>query len=264
MCQLQGNDPNYTPMKPIRHSPLPAQLWILDIDGTLMPSHAVDNHCYWQAVNDYFGNVPVALDLHQFQHVTDGSILNEWMETTRGRTATEAEISWIRRRFLELLEQAFEIEPAAFTAFPGLFDWLDLQLEAHDHCIAIATGGWSHTARFKLMAAGLEPYAFPLASSDDASTRTDIMLKARDLLLQQPPHTPAERESPDICYIGDGIWDYLASQTLGWRFIGIAEDQRARALRDAGANQVYRHFAEWTASGICNAAAGMPVDHAGY
>lgn len=134
-------------MKAILHDHPPAQLWILDIDGTLMPSHTVDNVCYWQAVNKYFGGVPEALDLQQFQNVTDGSILGEWVEKTRGRAATEVEIK----------------------------------------------------------------------------------------------QTPT-------CYVGDGIWDYRASRELGWDFVGIAEGQRAHALRHAGARQVYCNFREWMAS----------------
>ncbi len=235
-------------MKPIRQNHPPAQLWILDIDGTLMPSHTVDNDCYWQAVNHYFGNVPVALDLQQFQHVTDGSILAEWMEKTRGRTATEAEISCIQKTFIELLEQACARDPAAFTAYPGLTEWLDSQLVQHEACIAIATGGWSHSARFKLRAAGLDRYELPLASSDDASRRVDIMLQARNLLLQDFALGEVEIERFSTCYVGDGIWDYRASRELDWEFVGIAEGDRAQTLRHAGAQQVYCNFREWAAS----------------
>jgi len=235
-------------MKPICHNHPPAQLWILDIDGTLMPSHTVDNDCYWQAVNAYFGDVPAALDLQQFQDVTDGSILSEWMDKTRGRTATEAERGSIRKTFIELLEQAFTRDPAAFTAFPGLHEWLDSQLTHHSACIAIATGGWSHSARFKLQAAGLDRYKLPLASSDDASRRVDIMVRARNLLLQHLGLDDADINRIPTCYVGDGIWDYRASRELGWGFVGIADGQRAQALLHAGATDVYCNFKEWTAS----------------
>ncbi len=258
MCRLHGNDPNYTVMNPSCHDPTPPQLWILDIDGTLMPSHAVDNDCYWQAVNDCFGDVPTALDLRQFRHVTDGSILNEWMEKTHARAATEAEISGIRRHFLELLEQAFARDAQAFTAMPGLVEWLELQLERHGNCIAIATGGWGHSARFKLRAARLDRFNFPLASSDDGHSRTDIMLKARDHLFQDGT---ANHNIP-IFYIGDGVWDYQASCKLDWDFVGIAEGQRAKALRDAGAKQVYCNFKDWTASKPTLIAARKPLQDA--
>jgi phosphoglycolate phosphatase-like HAD superfamily hydrolase len=235
-------------MKPIPHDHPPSQLWILDIDGTLMPSHTVDNACYWQAVNEYFGGVPEALDLQQFQNVTDGSILGEWVEKTRGRTATEAEISRIRITFMELLQKALALEPAAFAARPGLTAWLDRRMARNSASVAIATGGWSHTACFKLQAAGLDAYAFPLASSDDASRRVDIMLHARNLLLQNLPLSAAEIREIPTCYVGDGIWDYRASRELGWDFVGIAEGQRAHALLHAGARHVYCNFSAWLAS----------------
>lgn len=247
-------------MKPTLHDHPPAQLWILDIDGTLMPSHTVDNACYWQAVNECFGGVPEALDLQQFQHVTDGSILQEWVEQTRGHPATEAEVSRIRKTFIELLQMAFAQEPAAFAAHPGLIEWLDRSLTQHSASVAIATGGWGHTALFKLQAAGLDAYALPLASSDDASRRVDIMLQARNLLLQNYPLKAAEIKRTPICYVGDGIWDYQASRELGWEFVGIAQGQRAQALRRAGARQVHSNFSEWMASEIPHPARGHEHD----
>lgn len=235
-------------MNPARHATRPNCLWILDIDGTLMPSQHIDNECYWRAVFEYFGETPRTLDLHQFEHVTDGRILGEWMQQTHGREPTVEEVAGIRKRFLDLTRSAFESEPQAFAATPGLTGWLDQQLAEHGPCIAIATGGWGHTARFKLQAAGLEGCELPLASSDDGNNRCEIMRYARRMLLKSTEPDAADNSALSTCYIGDGLWDFLASRELGWDFIGMAAGEQAEKLRQAGAEQVFCNFNELAAS----------------
>jgi phosphoglycolate phosphatase-like HAD superfamily hydrolase len=245
-------------MNPVCHSSRPGYIWILDIDGTLMPSQHVDNQCYWRAVFECFGETPRTLDLHQFAHVTDSSILDEWMQQTRGRSATEGEVQQIRQRFLQLIQQACIDEPATFAASAGLALWLQQQLVQFGACVAIATGGWSHTARFKLQAAGLGALNLPLASSDDGISRCDIMRHAQSLL-----RAGADAGSDLItCYIGDGIWDLQASQQLGWEFIGIAQGEQARTLRQAGAQQVFCNFEELAASNSSSATTRIPLRNA--
>ena len=80
--------------------------------------------------------------------------------------------------------------------------------------LGIATGGWSHTARAKLAAAQLETNALPLASSDDHFARIEIMKYCAR-------HLGGENQTP--VYVGDGEWDLIACQELGWGFIGIGE-----------------------------------------
>jgi len=52
--------------------------YLLDLDGTLIPSHAVDNRCYWSAVSEVFGVNESTLDLEGFSEVTDTLILRAW------------------------------------------------------------------------------------------------------------------------------------------------------------------------------------------
>lgn len=216
----------------------PPGIHILDIDGTLMPSHEVDNRCYWQAVNEIFNTPQGTLELHQFRNVTDNGILAEWCERTLGRGPRGAELIGVRSRFLELLETAAEQQPAAFVAFAGAQEWLALQPTGS---VALATGGWEHTARFKLECAGLDRFQLVLASSDQAASRPAIMRHALDML--GVPESLLQRATPPgVTYIGDGPWDYTAASVLGWGFIGIASGQRAAALEQAGAQKVYADF----------------------
>jgi phosphoglycolate phosphatase-like HAD superfamily hydrolase len=227
---------------------LPAKMWILDIDGTLMPSHEIDNQCYWQAVDECFGGAPEPVDLHGFRHVSDAGVLSEWMSRTWQREATAEELTRVRGRFLELTQQAFATNTADFAPMPGLQEWLAALMALGNQSIAIATGGWAHTARFKLQVSGLDSFGFPLASSDDAPERQAIMEKALALLGPNSACHSLDQVSRAVCYVGDGPWDFKASQSLGWDFIGIAEGSRAAVLREAGAKQVFCNFNELLAS----------------
>lgn len=208
--------------------------FIMDLDGTLMPSHAVDNDCYWAAVSDVFGGVDGSLDLSGFSNVTDVGILDEWCRRQLGRPPRSEETTEVRGRFLHRVEAAATLEPDPFAAFPGVSDWLESQPRG---AVAIATGGWGHTARFKLAAAGLDRFDLPLASSDEAGNRPDIMRVAQQML-----DVGWHEQRPT--YLGDGAWDLAAARSLGWGFIGVAGGARADVLWQAGAERVVADFRE--------------------
>ena len=209
-----------------------SQPCLLDLDGTLMPSHTVDNACYWAAVDDVLGGVPETLELTGFPIVTDDGILAEWCRR-EGHALGEDEVTAIRARFLERIETASTEQPEAFTAFAGVREWLANRPKGS---VAVATGGWGHTARFKLARAGLDHLDLPLASSDDGQSREDIMRAAQSLL------GPAWRSEKPV-YFGDGAWDLAASRALAWDFVGIATGERAERLIEAGAEVVVPDFA---------------------
>ena len=215
------------------------QVFILDLDGTLMPSAEIDNECFWQAVFDCFGNREQLPDLHEFKYVTDSGILDEWCVRQLGRSPGMDETRQIKHRFGQLLESAFNHQPEHFSPLPGVREWLEAIME-HEHVIAgIATGGWEHSARLKLELSGLDHFELPMASSDDAISRTEIMQIAAQRTLPHRSHDEA-----DFTYIGDGIWDLQASRDLDWRFIGIATGARAKQLKLAGADLIWKDFSK--------------------
>ena len=213
------------------------QVFILDLDGTLMPSAEIDNECYWQAVFECLGGQESLPDLHEFKHVTDTGILNEWCAMELGRLPRNDEIRRIKHRFGQLLNSAFTHEPEHFNPLPGVETWLEAAIN-HDHVhVGVATGGWEHSAQLKLRLSGLSSFELPLASSDDATTRTEIMQIAENRILGD-----LAGKKIDFTYVGDGAWDLKASRELGWKFIGIASGERADQLRRAGADQIFQNF----------------------
>lgn len=214
-----------------------ARVYILDLDGTLMPSAAIDNECYWQAVFRVFDKHGQLPDLHDFNHVSDAGILREWCMRELGRPPYAHETVQIKRLFGELLQSAFALQPGLFSPLPGVAEWL-AAIRGSRHVLAgIATGGWEHSARLKLKYSGLDRFDLPLASSDDAIERTAIMRIAAQRTLG---HQAADHAC--FTYVGDGAWDVRASRELDWGFIGIASGQRAVQLRQAGANLVRENF----------------------
>ncbi|HEY5776696.1 MAG TPA: HAD family hydrolase [Xanthomonadales bacterium] len=213
------------------------QVYILDLDGTLMPSAAIDNECFWQAVFDCFDKRGQLPDLHDFKHVSDSGILHEWCVRELGRAPHAQEIMQIKQHFGQLLESAFMLQPDHFSPLPGVREWLDAVRKSEHVHTGIATGGWEHSARLKLKLSGLDRYDLPLASSDDAMARTEIMQIAAQRILQA--HTG---DRAVFTYVGDGSWDLKASRELNWEFIGIASGARAEQLRLAGANRIQTNF----------------------
>jgi len=213
------------------------RVYILDLDGTLMPTAEIDNICFWQAVSAVFDTPDHPPDLHDFEHVTDSGILHEWCVREMGRPPRVDEAARVKLIFEQRLEFAFRAQPADFDPMPGVIDWLTA-IRASGHAFAgIATGGWEHSARLKLKLSGLDRFELPLASSDDAVKRTDIM---RIAALRTLGH--AATENTAFTYVGDGVWDLRASRELDWAFVGIASGARALLLESAGAAVVRENF----------------------
>ena len=214
-----------------------SRVYILDLDGTLMPTAKIDDSCFWQAVFACLGEREQHPDLHGFKNVTDSGILHEWCVRELGRPPRAAEVLEIRTRFEQLLETAFAAEPAHFSPLPGVMDWLNAIRGKRHVRAGIATGGWGHSARLKLRLSGLEQFGLPLASSDDAVRRADIMQIAAQ-------RTLGRRQTGEtvFTYVGDGAWDVHASRELNWEFIGIASGLRAEQLRRAGATLIRENF----------------------
>jgi phosphoglycolate phosphatase-like HAD superfamily hydrolase len=204
------------------------QVFILDLDGTLMPTAKIDNDLFWQAVFDCF---------EMQDRLPDSGILNEWCIQKIGRSPSEAESRQIKHQFVKLLEDAFLLEPKHFKPLPGVCEWLKAVNESDHVHTGIATGGWEKSARLKLKLSGLDRFDLPLASSDDAVSRTGIMqIAAQRILGDQRVNLKA------FTYVGDGAWDLQASRELGWNFVGIADGARAEQLKLSGADLIIKNF----------------------
>lgn len=188
---------------------------IFDIDGTLLDSASQDEGIYKAAVEHVLGPVRFRTGLQDYEHVTDTGILLQ--------TLADNAIEWsidiveaVKQTFFARLQDHVSAS-GAFKEIPGAAALLEQLRASGDFGVAIATGGWRGSAMIKLDAAGINIDQVPLATSDDAFDRAEIMQHA---LKSLGPSCSA------VTYFGDGAWDREACKRLGWQFrpVGPALD----------------------------------------
>ena len=196
---------------------------IFDIDGTLLHSAAVDDALYRKAVQTVLGDVQLRPTLHDYPYVTDTGILQQIL-SDNAVAHEERLLEEIRSIFVALLRDHVSTH-GPFAEIPGARDFLHSLRESSTHAVAMATGGWRQSAEFKLSSAGFDVDDIPLATADDHHERTSIMAIALDSL-------GANFDS--VTYYGDGPWDLLACEQLGWEFVAVgAELGGLEDFRDA-------------------------------
>ncbi len=204
-------------------------LVIFDIDGTLIRSNLVDSEGFIEAIVNVLGLANFETDWSTYQFVTDSGIAQELSQRHRDRPLSGSEMKAIEADLLGFLEAAHDQE---FQQVDGAGDFLQSLLESPDHAVALATGANSSSALHKLERAGF-PLDLPLATSSDAVVREHIMLQAMDRAAQRHG-----RAFEKITYVGDGSWDVIATENLGWNFIGIGPIMMA----DAAVNSAFSDY----------------------
>ena len=215
-------------------------LAIFDIDGTLTESVAVDESCFVQAFRDVLGIERINTNWLEYTFQTDSGLALEICRNHLGRDPSGAEISRLQSRFAELLSAAVEGAGQPIREITGAAALLRL-LRAHARWhVAIATGGWRMSARFKLASAGLAVDGFPWANADDALDRVDILRTAIGRAGQHYEQDTFEK----VVYVGDGVWDVRAAKALGIGFLGLAAGDKAGRLLAEGASCVLPDFSD--------------------
>jgi beta-phosphoglucomutase-like phosphatase (HAD superfamily) len=139
----------------------------------------------------------------------------------------------IKREFVRLLEEAYPKYPGDFTPLPGAVQFINRLMEEKVCSVAIATGCFDTSARFKLHCCGVALDHFPHATASDTPRRRDIILLAA---------ARAGVELSSVVYFGDAEWDVRVSRFLGIPMIGIG--RRIEKLRSLGIQHVFRDYAD--------------------
>lgn len=194
---------------------------VFDVDGTLLLGEAADWASFDSAVTAITGFVADASFYDQLEEVTARAIVHRVLadRSPAERTALETAVHDL---YLRNLQAALQRDSACFAPAVGAIALLQ-HLRASDIPVAIATGDWRATIRFKLAAAGISVEGLPLVTASEFHRRADIIADA----VRQ-----AGQRLDQALYIGDGLWDHRACLQLGIPFIGVGS--RLPRLRAAG------------------------------
>lgn len=188
---------------------------IFDVDGTLVDSSAFDGQLYVTAILDVLGNVSIRSNLHEYPNLTDTGILMDICE--ENGLSIHDSVPSVRVRFGDLVSEYLN-DRGKCMPIPGAISLVDRLIRSETFHVGIATGGWGHTAEMKLDSAGFSRNGIPIASSDQQYQRTKIMESCRSRI----------PSAGITIYVGDGEWDQLASEKLGWKFIGVGSRLRGK------------------------------------
>ena len=194
-------------------------LLMFDVDGTLIRSTQYDAECFIRALSTVLGLSGIDQDLSNYEHVTDSGILDELVRRTYGRRPTQEEILLVQKQFLSELDLVLTAEPDLARPVEGAVQFMETVRETPGMAVSIATGGWGKSCREKLVRSGFPFEGIPLASADDALSRTSIM----NTSLRKAEKIYKQSAFKSITYFGDGSWDLKASRELGWPFIAVGE-----------------------------------------
>ncbi len=188
------------------------QAAIFDIDGTLLQSDASDDAMYLESIRAALGDVKLRPSWGMYTQLTAAGILAEILRDN-DLEATPERVAAVRGSFVEGVRRHM-YEHGPFAEIPGALAYVQSLHTSTTHRIAYATGGWGGSALLKLSLAGFPVDGVPLASSDDHFEWPQIMLRALGQL---------NGVFDTITYYGDGHWDAVAANALGWQFVPVGK-----------------------------------------
>jgi phosphoglycolate phosphatase-like HAD superfamily hydrolase len=205
-------------------------LVVFDVDGTLVGGQAADYGAFDAALRSVAAFRPGPDFWAGLEEVTAASIQRHALEAHPASDHPRLGRQ-LQAAYLAHLQQAHADNPAAFPATPGAAPLLAALRALPGVDVAIATGDWSDTIRFKLSCAGIDVEGLPLVSSSDRFARSEIIAEAV---------RRSGRHLGEALYVGDGPWDLKAARQLGIPFVGVGH----RRERLTGADRLLATLAE--------------------
>ena len=161
---------------------------------------------------------------------------------SRSRSASSAsnvipppeELARLKNRYFDLIRESFQQDGDCVAEVPGAIRAFRTLKARPDWRVAIATGGWHESAVMKLEHVGIPIGGVPIATADDHLSREAIIAAA----IVEAQKENSENAFSRIVYVGDGLWDLLASMRLGMAFLGRGCGERENLLREGGASHV--------------------------
>lgn len=210
------------------------KLVIFDIDGTLCYSQSADDKCFINAFKKA-ANIDVKnTNWDSYEHATEYSITCKLVTKKPDEQADPVLLKLVKENYLNELKNAFNSEPGSFIAVPGALELIEhLKKDTH-HRVAIATGGFYTSAKYKLDILGFETENIPIFSSEQSGIKPDML---RELIRIESAGNSFDR----ITYVGDRPYDLETCREVGINFIGIDYDNNGK-LKELGADRIVKDF----------------------
>lgn len=186
-------------------------LIIFDVDGTLIGGESVDWKCFDEAFLHVAGFPFPDGFYSSIDEVTAKAIVHQALPELSSDYRHQTE-KFVCGEYLNRLRDAHALDTNSFSPAPGALEVLKYLGQQDELAIAIATGDWIETISFKLNAAQIDVSQYPMATSSDCYARADIIRLSAER---------AGHSLNDVIYVGDGLWDYRATQELGIPFLGV-------------------------------------------
>ncbi len=151
------------------------KLVVFDLDGTLTSTVAVDEECFMQAFEQSLGIETLNTNWSEYQHVTDSGVVREAFAKAFGRAPSSTEISRFVESFVRLLNQYYSASSNRFGEVPGAASLIRGLRADSRWAVAIATGSWERSARFKIEMARIGANDCPAAFAEDGPSREAIV-----------------------------------------------------------------------------------------
>ena len=210
------------------------KLVIFDIDGTLCYSQSADDKCFITAFKNA-ANIDVKnTDWDSYEHATEYSITCKLITRELDKQADPVLLELVKENYLCELKNAFNSDKSSFIAVPGALELIEHLKRISNYRVAIATGGFYLSAKYKLDILGFHTEDIPLFSSEQFGTKPEML---RELIRSESQHVTFEK----IVYVGDRPYDLETCRELGINFIGIDYENNGK-LKELGARKVLSDF----------------------
>lgn len=216
---------------------LPFEVYLFDIDGTLVSAGGAGRRAFVRAVADRCGRTPVTLDGLRLDGLTDRLIARKALEIL-GLPFDDAVCDGLLERYVEFLKT--EIHGPGYAVLPGVVGTLEA-LRARGGLVGLCTGNLEEGARLKLGRGGLDRFFDWTASAvfgfaADGEEREKLVLAALRRAAARLGRPVPPRE---VIVVGDTPRDVAAAHHAGCAVLGVATGRYGEAeLRECGADHV--------------------------
>ena len=199
---------------------------IFDFDGVIVDSHAAHKRA-WKRFLDSVGR---KVSEEELEFVLDGRKRDDILKHFLGELGQEQLVAYGQRK-----DQFFREEALSVCAVGGLEPFLG-ELESARIVFAVASSGSRNRICFLMDRLALGNRFHAIVTGDEvAQGKPDpaIFLRAAQELRTEPS---------ELLVVEDAVSGVKAARAAGMGCLGIAEDNRAPILLDAGANRVVQNF----------------------